>query len=113
MASGACFTGLVLYILFALSYYALIKAILSLVYAARPFLGLNSIDAGQLKGFTLPHPALPPRTPLTLALTPTLALALPLTLTLTLPSLRAGPASALTSVTFSTPFPALPSFVPS
>jgi hypothetical protein len=47
--------------------------------------------------------ALPPRTPLTLTLT----------LTLTLPSLRAGPASALTSVTFSTPFPALPSFVPS
>ena len=30
MVSGACFTGLVLYILFALSYYALIKAILSL-----------------------------------------------------------------------------------
>ena len=30
VVSGACFTGLVLYILFALSYYALIKAILSL-----------------------------------------------------------------------------------
>ena len=30
MVSGACFTGLVLYILFALSYYALIKATLSL-----------------------------------------------------------------------------------
>ena len=30
MVSGACFTGLVLYILFALGYYALIKAILSL-----------------------------------------------------------------------------------
>jgi hypothetical protein len=32
VVSGACFTGLVLYILFALSYYALIKAILSLGY---------------------------------------------------------------------------------
>ena len=62
-----------------------------------------------------PHypPALPPRTPLALALTLPLTLTQTLTLTLTLPSLRAGPASALTSVTCSTPFPALPSFVPS
>lgn len=37
MVSGACFTGLVLYILFALSYYALIKAILSLeLYSTKP-----------------------------------------------------------------------------
>ena len=55
MVSGACFTGLVLYILFALSYYALIKAILSFV---ETLLSLARVITRQLKRFCLYTPAL-------------------------------------------------------
>ena len=46
MVSGSCFTGLVLYILFALSYYALIKAILSL--ASNLYRVVSAIAEGRV-----------------------------------------------------------------